>query len=94
MSGVKGRSGGRLVNAGRRAFIPTITQREQVAYLAQLGLCSEDIRPLIKNQDDKPIHPDAFARHFQAELERGKPNHSIGSLLPFTVKQQKAIPLA
>lgn len=43
MSGVKGRSGGKRIGSGRRAFMPTIEQREQVAYLAQLGLSGEDI---------------------------------------------------
>ena len=63
MPGVKGRSGGKRIGAGRIAFCPTDVQRKLVQSVAGFGLRAEDIAQLVYDKKGKPISVDTLARY-------------------------------
>lgn len=77
MPGVKGRSGGKRIGAGRTAFSPTDENRHLVKSLAGLGLRAEDIAQLVNNKQGKPISYDTLARYFSTELTQGRLQSNI-----------------
>jgi hypothetical protein len=77
MPGVKGRSGGKRMGAGRIGFCPTDENKHLVKFLAGLGLRAEDIAQLVNNKQGKPISCDTLARYFSAELAKGRLESNI-----------------
>ncbi len=72
MSGVKGKSGGKRVGAGRSVFKPTEEQRELVMQLAAFGLRHSEIGLFIKDIKGKPISEPTIRKNFSVELATGK----------------------
>lgn len=72
MAGVKGKSGGKRVDAGREAFKPTDAQRELVEQLASFGHRQSEIVLFVKKKDGTSISEPTLLKNFKDELCTGK----------------------
>ena len=71
MSGVAGRS-------GRKTFVPSPEQRNNVKILAGLGIPQEQICLLVINpQTGKPLDEKSLRKHFNREITTGKISYML-----------------
>lgn len=83
MAGIKGKSGGRRVGAGRPGFKPTDEQRILVEKLAAFGVRLDEMHIFVAQDDGKPVSASTLRKHFKNEIAQGriKANYKVANAL-------------